>query len=67
MFLDTSSHGFGIGTVPVTILNPRCQGTESSLAECVYTISQNVCSRSEHGIVGIQCIQGKKVTQALKL
>ena len=51
----------------MTILNPRCHGTESSLAECVYTISQNACSRSQHDIVGIQCIQGKKVKQSWKL
>ena len=62
--LDTSSYGFGIGTVPVTLLNPRCRGTESSLAECVYAISQNVCSRSQHGIVGIQCIRGKKTVMS---
>ena len=51
----------------MTILNPRCHGTESSLAECVYTISQNVCSRSQHGIVGIQCIQGKKSYTSMEI
>lgn len=59
LYSDSSTHNFGAGSVPVTIKNARCRETESSLAECVYTISHNVCSRDEHGIVGVQCIQGK--------
>ena len=58
VFLVASAHDFGMGSVPVTIINPRCRGTESSLTECVYSNAQNVCSRSQHGIVGIQCTQG---------
>ena len=55
------------GNVPVTITNIRCKGNESSLAECVYTISQNICSRDQHGIIGVQCAVGMGISVTLLL
>ena len=60
VWLEASTHSFGEGSVLVTIRNIQCRGSESSLAECVYTTSQNTCSRDEHGIIGVQCAPGKK-------
>ena len=59
-FTETSTFGFGRGSLSVLIRNVYCRGYESNLGECTYdTTGLSNCVRYGGDIIGVQCFSSK--------
>ena len=64
---ESSTQGFGRGSVPVSITDVNCRGTESNLAECSYSTNrQSNCEQYSGHIIGVQCKSGKNIGNIIK-
>ena len=59
-----STFHFGNGSLPVNIAYVDCKGTESSIANCMYSTGSsliNGCLRYNGGRVGVQCRSSENI------
>ena len=60
MTIDNSSHHFGAGSAPIHMQYVSCIGSESTIANCMYTSGPHHTCLSYKGIIGVQCQSGTK-------
>ena len=49
------NNAFGAGNRPLRMTDVKCNGSESSLAECEYTWGETTCTKALRGAVGVVC------------